>query len=185
MSMSIDAGEVPGKWAELSEEEQLRYRGKLSGLWGHEGDEAAYDSLTRDKQEALALISGRLIKLDLWHSVGRIVNVYGRGGVGLYFDATNDLEAELSGRRKFTRAFARHRDNTGGFLEKGRKRASLHFLYIDPEKGEREWHVHLDLYGPHGSILSTGQHLYYERWQKFRPDWKLMKPWCQPEFDSD
>lgn len=184
MSMSIDAAELPGKWSELSDEERVRYQGRLGGLWGHEGDEAAYDSLTRDKQEALALISERLIKLDLWKSVGRIVNVYGRGGVGIYFDATGDLEAELSRRRKFTRTFARHHDNTGGFIEKGRKRASLHFLYIDPTEGEREWHAHLDLYGPYGSMLSTAQHLYYERWKKFRPDWKLMKPWCRPESDK-
>jgi hypothetical protein len=181
MSMSVETLEVPGKWADLAEGERLRYRGKLSGLWGHQGDEAAYDSLTRDKQEALALISERLTKFDLWHCVGRIVNVYGRGGVGLYFDATCDLEAELSRRREFTRKFARHHDNTGGFLEKGRKRASLHFLYIDPDEGEREWHVHLDLYGPYGSILSTALHLYYERWRKFRPDWKLMKPWSRSE----
>ncbi len=182
--MSADV-EVPGKWTDLSEEAQLRYRGRLSGLYGHEGDEAAYDSLTLDKQEALALISARLIKFDLWKSVGKIVNVYGRGGVGLYFDATSDLDAELSSRPDFTRKFARHRDNSGGFIEKGRKRASFHFLYIDPELGRREWHVHLDLYGPYGSILSTAQHLYYERWKKFRPDWKLMKPWCQSELDGN
>lgn len=182
--MAIDAAEVPGKWSELSEEERLRYQGRLSGLWGHKGDEAAYDSLTRDKQEALALISERLVKLDLWKSVGKIVNVYGCSGVGFYFGATTDLEAELSRRPKFTRTFARHHDNTGGFIEKGRKRASLHFLYIDPEQGEREWHAHLDLYGPYGSMLTTAQHLYYERWKRFRPDWKLMKPWCSPDFDK-
>ncbi|HKP38430.1 MAG TPA: hypothetical protein VJT71_16340 [Pyrinomonadaceae bacterium] len=175
----------PLEWAELSEEERGRYRGKLSGLWGHEGDEAAYDSLTRDKQEALALISGRLASVDLWRFVGKIVNVYGRGGVGLYFGAVADLESELNGRPEFTHTFARHRDNTGGFIEKGRKRASFHFLYIDPEEGAREWHVHLDLYGPYGSLLSTAQHLYYERWSKFRPDWTMMKPWCQAELDGD
>jgi hypothetical protein len=27
--------------------------------------------------------------------------------------------------------FARHRDNSGGFLERHRRHASLHFLYID------------------------------------------------------
>jgi hypothetical protein len=144
-----------------------------------EGDRAAYDALPHDKQEALALLSSRLVALDLWQSVGRIVNVYGQGGVGMYFDGAADLESELERRRGFTRRFARHRDNSGGFIEKGRSRASLHFLYIDTAKGEREWHVHLDLYGPMGSPFSTALHLYYERWRKFRPDWKLMKPWLR------
>jgi hypothetical protein len=183
VSMPVDAAEVPLTWAELSEKERRRYQGKLSGLYGHKGDQDAYDSLTRDKQEALALISGRLIRFDLWQSVIRIVNVYGRGGVGIYFDGKPALEAELSSRREFTRKFARHRDNSGGFIEKGRKRASFHFLYIDTEKGAREWHVHLDLYGPMGSLMSSALHLYYERWRQFRPDWTMMKPWCQSDFD--
>ena len=96
----------------------------------------------------------------------------------MYFDAAADLERQLRMRRDFTRAFARHRDNTGGFLEKGRHHASLHFLYIDPQTGTREWHVHLDYYGPYGSPLTAMQHLFYERWRKFRPDWRLMKTVC-------
>ena len=129
------------------------------------------------------MISGRLVSVDLWQFVGKIVNVYGRGGVGLYFSSRADLESELCRRPEFTSKFARHLDNSGGFIEKGRKHASFHFLYIDTEKGERDWHVHLDLYGPYGSLLTTAQHLYYERWRKFRPDWTLMKPWCRSEFD--
>lgn len=175
MASPID--EPPLAWAEISHEKQQRYADKLNGLYGQEGDEAAYNALPRDKQEALDQLSGRLIQVNLWQHVGRIVNVYGLGGVGMYFNAVSDLESDLLGRRQFTRAFARHLDNTGGFLETGRKRASLHFLYIDPADGEREWHVHLDLYGGWGSILTSIQHLYYERWQKFRPDWKIMKPW--------
>ena len=97
----------------------------------------------------------------------------------MYFSAVSDLESDLRSRRQFTRTFARHRDNTGGFLEKGRSHASLHFLYIDPEKGEREWHVHLDLYGGWGSILTMIQHLYYERFRKFRPDWRMIKRWVE------
>ena len=173
MADAID--EQPRAWAGISQERRERYQNKLGGLYGHDGDEAAYNALTRDKQEALDLLSGRLISLDLWRHVGRIVNVYGRGGVGMYFIAVSDLESDLRSRRQFTRTFARHRDNTGGFLEKGRRHASLHFLYIDPQDGEREWHVHLDLYGGWGSIVTAIQHLYYERWRKFRPDWKIMK----------
>jgi len=177
--MAVAVDEQPRKWAEISDERQRRYRTRLSGLYGHDGDENAYNVLPRDKQEALDLLSDRLVQHDLWHYVGQIVNVYGRGGVGMYFSAVSDLESELRARRQFTRAFARHLDNTGGFLEKGRKHASLHFLYIDPKEGEREWHVHLDLYGGWGSIVTAIQHLYYERWRKFRPDWRIMKPWVE------
>ena len=152
-----------------------RFRGKLAGMYGWGSDEDVYAKLPDDKREALALLAKRLIEVDLWKVVGRIVNVYGTGGVGLYLSATRDLESELSKRNDFTRAFARHRDNTGGFLEKRRKHAALHFLYIDPPRGDREWHVHLDYYGPYGSMVTTAQHLFYERWRKFRPDWKLMK----------
>ena len=176
MSAVTDDG-PPRTWAALSDERRERYQHKLSGLYGHEGDEAAYNALTRDKQEALDLLSARLVNQNLWRHVGRIVNVYGRGGVGMYFGAVSDLETDLQGRRQFTRAFARHLDNTGGFLEKGRKHASLHFLYIDPAQGERAWHVHLDLYGGWGSVWTAIQHLFYERWRKFRPDWRLMKQW--------
>ncbi len=177
MKMPLADDESPRHWADLSEERREHYGNKLSGLYGHEGDEAAYNALTRDKQEALDLLCDRLVSVELWGHVGQIVNVYGRGGVGMYFSAVSDLESDLGGRRQFTRAFARHLDNTGGFLEKGRRHGALHFLYIDPTGGEREWHVHLDLYGGWGSIVTAIQHLYYERWRKFRPDWKIMKQW--------
>jgi hypothetical protein len=151
------------------------FRGRLQGLYGCEGYEEAYAALALDKREALFLLARRLIEIDLWHAVGTIVNVYGKGGVGMYFSATLDLEAELRSRRDFTRKFARHRDNTGGFLEKSRRHASLHFLYIDTAEGKREWHVHLDLYGPFGSLASMTKHLYHERWRRFRPDWRMVR----------
>lgn len=163
-----------GKWAELSEQRRLQYRGKLSGLFGHHGDEAAYDSLPRDKQEALALLADRLITLDLWQRIARIVNVYGKGGVGINFIADSGFENLLAGRKDFTWRFAR-RDNTGGFFEKWRTRASLHFLFKEDAKGERDWHVHFDVYGPMGSLVSVIQHLYYERFGKLRPDWRTIQ----------
>lgn len=151
------------------------FRGKLEDMYGWGSDEQVYATLPLDKRAALLLISSRLIQKDLWNAVGRIVNVYGMGGVGLYFDALIDLESELRARNDFTRRFARHRDNSGGFLERNRRHASLHFLYIDRPEAEREWHVHLDLYGPLGSFVTTSKHLWHERWRKFRPDWRLMK----------
>lgn len=174
---------VPATWAELPELIRSHLEGKLAGLYGYDEDETAFAAVPQDKREALVLLMRRLIGLDLWKSVGKIVNVYGRGGVGMYFSATSDLESELTNRSDFTRKFARHRDNSGGFLEKDQRRASLHFLYIDNSGGSRDWHVHLDLYGPFGSSVSTAQHLYYERWQRFRPDWQIMKRYVTEEID--
>ena len=175
---------MPATWAELPEPIRSNLKGKLAGLYGYDEDETAFAAVPQDKREALVLLVRRLVGLDLWKSVERIVNVYGRGGVGMYFSATWDLESDLSRRCDFTRKFARHSDNSGGFLEKDRRRASLHFLYIDNGSGARDWHVHLDFYGPMGSFVSTAQHLYYERWQKFRPDWLIMKEFITEEIQK-
>ena len=167
--------------AELEDPSSMpsQFRGKLAGMYGWGGDQQVYAELPQDKRAALLLIATRLIQKDLWQTVGRIVNVYGMGGVGLYFDALIDLESELKARRDFTSRFARHRDNDGGFLERNRRHASLHFLYIDRPEAEREWHVHLDLYGPMGSLVTTSKHLLHEKWRKFRPDWRLMKEFVE------
>ena len=156
-----------------------QFHGKLEGLYGWGTDEEVYAALPVDKRAALLLLAKRLTQVDLWRAVGRIVNVYGLGGVGLYFAALVNLESELRLRKDFTRHFARHRDNTGGFLEKYRRHASLHFLYIDPPEGERQWHAHLDLYGPMGSVSTTARHLLHERFGKFRPDWRIMKRYVE------
>ncbi len=175
MSEVDRTGEVPGLWSELSRETQSLLAGRLAGLYGATDDTKGFEQLAQDKREALMLLERRLRALDLWKFVSRIVNVYGTGGVGLYFSANGDLERELEARQVFTKKFARHSDNSGGFIEKHRRRASLHFLFIDPPEGEREWHVHLDLYGPWGSPLSTAKHLRYEHWGTFRPDWRMIK----------
>jgi hypothetical protein len=175
LSSTAQTAEVPGLWSELSPETQSLWAGHLVELYGAPDDVSAFEQLAQDKREALMLLHRRLRQLDLWKFVGRIVNVYGTGGVGMYFSAEGDLESELRSRRTFTRKFARHSDNSGGFIEKRRRRASLHFLYIDPPQGNREWHVHLDLYGPWGSPLSIAKHLRYEHWGTFRPDWRMIK----------
>ena len=175
MNAADRIAEVPGLWSELSPATQSLLAGRLGGLYGVTDDANAFEQLAQDKREALMLLQRRLNALDLWKFVKRIVNVYGTGGVGMYFGAEGDLQSELEARRTFTKKFARHSDNSGGFLEKHRRSASLHFLYIDPPEGEREWHVHLDLYGPWGSPLSIARHLRYEHWGTFRPDWRMMK----------
>ena len=172
---------VPATWAELPETLRCSLQGKLAGLYGYGEDETAFAAAAQDKREALVLLMRRLVGLDLWTRVGKIVDVYGEGGVGMYFSATSDLDSALRSRNDFSRRFARHRHNSGGFLERNRRRAALHFLYIDNGSGTRDWHVHLDFYGPIGSIFSIAQHLYYERWQKFRPNWQIMKEFVTEE----
>jgi hypothetical protein len=172
---------VPTTWAKLPKSIRGSLQGKLAGLYGHGEDETAFAAATQDKREALVLLMRRLVGLDLWKHVAKIVDVYGEGGVGMYFSATSDLIATLRHRRDFSQRFARHRHNSGGFLEKNRRRAALHFLYIDSGSGTQDWHVHLDFYGPIGSFFSTTQHLYYERWRKFTPNWQVMKEFVTEE----
>ena len=162
------------RWAELPDETRRLLVGKIAGLYGRTDDEDAYNALPRHQQEALSLLSARLKKLDLWRGINRTVKVYGEGGVGMNFEAADGFEDELRRRKDFTSLLAR-RDNTGGFFEKGRPRAALHFLYIDRSGAERDWHVHFDFYAPMGSAWSALQHLYYERFGNFHPDWRMIR----------
>ncbi len=93
----------------------------------------------------------------LWHFVKRVTNVYGEGGVGLQFLAWPMIESTLSRRRDFTRLFANHNDTSGGFYEKDRDEAILHFLFQEGEP--RTWYVHFDLYSPVHSPASAWKHL--------------------------
>lgn len=160
-------------WQELREETRVTLARKLEGLYGHLRDEAAFDFLALDKQQALLILMRRLRELDLWDTVRRIENVYGIGGVGMSFKAWPQLLAQLRGRGDFTTLFANHRDNTGGFLERGRTRASLHFLYIDGDV--RSWAVHFDLYNPWASPLNAWRHLLHEKIRGETPGWKAIK----------
>ncbi|HEV7842307.1 MAG TPA: hypothetical protein VGO69_01350, partial [Pyrinomonadaceae bacterium] len=73
------------RWQELSDEARDALEQKLKGLYGAERDEAAFDNLVVDKQQALLLLTNRLRELALWASVRRVENVYGTGGVGMNF----------------------------------------------------------------------------------------------------
>jgi len=161
------------RWQELTELERTLLERKLEGLFGHERDESAFNSLAQDKQQALLLLMHRFRELKLWDAVRRIENVYGEGGVGMSFQAWPVLLSELKRRDNFTALFANHKDNTGGFLERGKKRASLHFLYID-EAGARRWAVHFDLYNPWASPLNAWRHLLHEKIRGETPDWKAI-----------
>lgn len=163
----------PLRWTDLPAASRAALTGKLAGLYGAEGDAAAFDALAVDKQQALLLLAARLRRLDLWHAVKRIENVYGLGGVGMNFAAWPVLASALRRHKSFTPRFAGHKDTAGGFLEIGRPRAALHFLYT--EDTERRWAVHFDWHGPLASPLSALRHLYYEKWRRATPDWRAIR----------
>jgi len=160
---------APG-WTELPDATRELLSGKLVGLWGAPSDAAAFDSWPLDKKQALLLLLKRMQFKGLWRLVKRVTNVYGEGGVGLQFEAWPMIESTLSRRPDFTRRFANHSDTTGGFYEKQRGVAILHFLFQEGEP--RTWHVHFDLYSPIHSPGSAWRHLRHEWLGKVKPDWK-------------
>ena len=146
--------------------------GKLAGLWGAATDQAAFESFAIDKQQALMLLLARIRDKGLWHVVRKITNIYGEGGVGLQFLAWPVIESTLDRRKDFTRRFANHRDTSGGFYEKERPLAVLHFLYQEGEP--RTWYVHFDMYSPVHSVASAMKHLRHEFLGKMAPDWRMI-----------
>ena len=147
--------------------------GKLEGLWDAACDAHAFDGCAIDKQQTLLLLVSRLRKKNLWHFIRKIENVYGEGGVGIAFSAWPLAESTLRGRKDFTTLMANHKDTTGGFYEKGRADAVLHFLYVDGSP--RKWYVHFDLYSPVHSPLSALRHLRHEFLGKLTPDWRMIQ----------
>src|SRR5829696_2212301 len=160
-------------WAELPAATKELLRGKLAGLWGAATDAEAFDSWPLDKKHALLLLFDRMQSKELWHLVKRVTNVYGEGGVGLQFEAWPMIESTLSRRRDFTRRFANHSDTSGGFYEKQRGDAILHFLFQEGEP--RIWYVHFDLYSPVHSPGSVWRHLRHEMMGKMKPDWRVIQ----------
>ena len=160
-------------WRNLSEDSLEALTGKLSGLWGAATDEGAFDSCAVDKQQTLLLLASRLCAKRLWHVIRKIDNVYGEGGVGIGFSAWPLVESTLRARKDFTRFLAKRKDTTGGFYEKGRADAVLHFLYVEGEP--RKWYVHFDLYSPVHSLASAFKHLRYEFIGKLTPDWRMIQ----------
>ena len=159
-------------WADLPVETKELLHGKLVGLWGASTDAEAFDSWPLDKKQGMLLLLKRMNGKGLWRFVKQVTNVYGEGGVGLRFLAWPMIESTLARRRDFTRMFANHHDTTGGFYEKQRSRAILHFLYQDGDP--RLWYVHFDLYSPVHSPASMLRHLYFESMRNVRPDWRTI-----------
>lgn len=160
------------RWRALPVDVREDISGKLAGLWGAANDEAAFDGLAEDKQQALLLIYRIMQAKGLWRLIKRIDNVYGEGGVGISFEAWPLIRSTLSGRKDFTKLFANHKDTTGGFYEKGRSDAVLHFLYQDGNPPK--WYVHFDLYSPVYSLKSCAKHFRHEFLGKLTPDCKMI-----------
>jgi len=159
-------------WSDLSVETRDLLTGKLVGLWQAPSDAAAFESWSIDKQRALILLFQRMRQKNLWHLVKQVTNVYGEGGVGIQFIAWPMIESTLDRRKDFTRRFANHKDTSGGFYEKQRDRAVLHFLFQEGEP--RTWYVHFDLYSPVHSFSSALKHLRHEFMGKIKPDWRTI-----------
>lgn len=159
-------------WSELPGSTRELLTGRLVGLWGAPGDAAAFDSLQTDKQQALLLLQRRMSQKDLWRMVRQVTNVYGEGGVGLQFFAWPMIESTLKRRSDFTRLFANHKDTAGGFYERKRDSAVLHFLF--QEGDPRIWYVHFDLYSPVHSPKSAMKHFRHEFLGKVKPDWRMI-----------
>jgi hypothetical protein len=164
---------LPLRWNELPSETRNNLRGKLRGLWNAPDDERAFNDLSLDKQQALMLLERHLSSKDLWQAVRRIHNIYGSGGVGIDFEAWPYLESRLSQRKDFTRRFAKRKSVRGGFYERGRRNAVLHFL--SHEGNPPRWHVHFDLYNPVFSPMNFLRHLRHEHFGTLRPDWRLIQ----------
>lgn len=174
----MTASVVRLSWRELPFDERDALAERLGDLYGARHGEEAFDALALDKQQALLLLMRRMRSLSLWDFVGRVSNVYGEGGVGMNFRASSELLAELRARKDFTTRFARHRENEGGFLERGTARASLHFLY--QVRDEMLWAVHFDLYNVWSSPKSALRHLFYEKLAGRRPDWREIRAAIRP-----
>jgi hypothetical protein len=170
----VDAS-APLRWRELPADTRTALAGRLAGLWDAPTDEAVFDKLARDKQEALLLLLRRLRQLGLWHVVRKVANVYGTDGVGMAFDAWPVVAATLARRKDFTRRFAKHQNTSAGFYERGRGTGVLHFLYGDEADAPRTWQVHFDLYSPVHSPASLLRLLRHELNGKLKPDWRAIK----------
>ncbi len=170
----------PMSWKDLPADVREALTGKLKGLWGAVSDEAAFNSCPVDKQQTLLIVVSRLGAKGLWHVINKIDNVYGEGGVGIGFSAWPLILSTLKGRKDFTRFMANHKGTTGGFYEKGRASAVLHFIY---EGGKRQkWYVHFDLYSPVHSPASAFKHLRHEFLGKLTPDWRMIHEHLHTEF---
>ena len=168
-----DTGVELMSWKALPADVREALVGRLKGLWGAVSDEAAFNSCSVDKQQTLLTVVSRLKAKGLWQVINKIDNAYGEGGVGICFSAWPFICSTLRARKDFTRFMANHKGTSGGFYEKGRASAVLHFIYED--ETPQKWCVHFDLYSPVHSPVSAFKHLRYEFFGKLTPDWRMIQ----------
>ena len=174
MTQALKTSEEPKLlWSNLSESLRASLERKLEGLYGGAKGETVFECLAFDKQQALLILARRLLALNLWDAVRRIENLYGEGGVGMNFLAWPYLKSMLERRSDFTALFASHRNMTRGFIERGRRSASLHILYKD-DRAQRCWEAHFDLYNPWSSPVNAWRHLLHEKMRRETPDWRTI-----------
>lgn len=170
-------------WNQLPAEIRFHLSRKLEGLYSQPSDAAAFSTLAQDKQQALLIIFRRLEQLRLWDWVRRIENVYGLGGVGMSFSAWPGFHRTLARHRHFTSLWATHKNANGGFRERGRRQAVLHFLYPDQAnqpvatsgvQTNNLWMVHFDLYNPLASPACFWRHWWRESLGRQTPDWQAI-----------
>ena len=145
-----DEGPAALRWGGLPERTRAALHRRLEGLYGGARDAEVFDSLPLDKQQALLILSRRLMELNLWDAVRRVHNLYGEGGVGMRFLAWPYLRSELGRRAAFSTWFATHKNTTLGYIERGKRLGSLHILYSEGGAGVG-WEAHFDLYNPWAS----------------------------------
>lgn len=154
-------------WRELSPRARELLRSKLVSLYDKETDEAAFDALRLDKQQALRLIALRFGDVRLWRGVRSVTNVYGLGGVGFDFIASTHLLRALQLHKDFSSLLAKHKTSRAAFFELRHQRAALHLLRHEGES----WSAHFDLYAPRGGLKSLARHLRIEKLDGVTPDW--------------
>lgn len=173
--MTDEAGDAaPSRWAELPAETRAQLEGRLAGLYGHATDESAYDSLAEDKRQALLIFVRRFSRFGLWQGVARVANVWGEGGVGIDFAAREGFDLLLASHPRFTPRFAGHGGKTaGGFYEKRRARAALHFLRM--RDAPNSWAAHFDEHGPVAGPVSLLRHVWHEALMGRTPGWRAIR----------
>ena len=168
-----DEGLAALRWGVLPERTRAALHRRLEGLYGGARDAEVFDSLPLDKQQALLILTRRLMELNLWDAVRRVHNLYGEGGVGMHFVAWPYLKSALGRRRNFSTWFATHKNTTLGYIERGKRLGSLHILYCEGGAGVGG-EPHFDLYNPWASPANAWRHLLHEKMRKEVPDWRLI-----------
>jgi hypothetical protein len=172
--VTVEADATPSRWAELPAETRALLAGRIGGLYGHGSDESAFDSLPVDKQQTLLIFARRFARFGLWRGVERVTNVWGEGGVGIDFVAAEDFFAAVGSHPRFTPRFAGHGGATaGGFYEKQRARAALHFLRMRADPNH--WAAHFDEHGPLAGPFSLLRHLWHEVFRGRTPGWRAIQ----------